>query len=142
MPSIAICKANKEVEKTLKNEDASRKRGCYQRYDGKQKAAIGNYALIHGTNAALCYYKSQFPNLKYTTICEWKSAVSEEQEKNSHQPVTELHGKKRGRPSTFPEEIVVYVINKKYICVVCDAGGVINTAIVIGAASGIVQHMS
>ena len=37
----AICEANKEVEKTLKNhcEDV-RKRGCYQSYDGKQ---IGNY---------------------------------------------------------------------------------------------------
>jgi len=82
MPSTAICKANKEVEKTFKIEDV-RKRGCYQRYDGKQKATIGNYALIHGTSIALHYYKSQFPNLKYTTICEWKSAVSENRRNTS-----------------------------------------------------------
>jgi len=80
-----------------------------------------------------------FPNLKYTMICEWKSAVTEELEKTPHQPVTELHGKDRGRLSTFPEEIVVYI--KKNICAVCDAGRVINTAIVIRTPSGNVWHM-
>lgn len=138
IPSTAICEANKEVEKTLKNED-TKKRGCYQRYDGKQKAAIGNYALVHGTSVALRHYLSQFPNLKYTTICEWKTAVAGELKKDPHQPVMELHGKKRGRPSTFPDEIVTCI--KKYIRAVRDAGGVINTAIVIGAASGIVRRM-
>ena len=54
---------------------------------------------------------------------EWKSAVSGEQEKNHHQPVTELHGKKIGSPSTFPEDIVH------------DAGGDIKTTIAIGVYS-------
>ena len=61
MPSTATCKANKEVEKTLKNEDVRKReiwkygnqKYCYQKYGGKQKAAIGNYALTHGTSIAL-----------------------------------------------------------------------------------------
>ena len=44
----------------------------------------------------------------------------------------ELHGKKRGRSPTLPDEVVTYVM--KYIRTVCDAEGVINTAIFL------VQH--
>ena len=48
VPSTAISEANKEVEKILKNQcEDARKRRCYQGYNGKQKAAIGNYALVH-----------------------------------------------------------------------------------------------
>ena len=42
-------------------------------------------------------------------------------------------------PPTFPEEIVTYVM--KNIRAVREAGGVVNTAIVIGAALVIVRRM-
>ena len=41
----------------------------------------------------------------------------------------ELPDQKRGRPSTLPEEILT--ILKKYIYAICDAGGIVNTSIVI-----------
>ena len=63
-----------------------------------------------------------------------KSAKEREQE-----TVKELHGKKRRQPPTFPDKVVTCVM--KYICAVREAGGVINTAIVMGAASGIVKRM-
>ena len=47
--------------------------------------------------------------------------------------------KEEGRPPTFPEEIVISVM--KYIRTVRETGGVVSTAIVIGAASGTVRCM-
>ena len=119
-------------------DSIKKKRGSYQKYTAKQKATIGNSALTNGTSAALRRYAGEFPDLKYTTICEWRKAISSQQKKE-HESVTELHGKKRGRPPTFPEEIITCVM--KYICAVREAGGVVNTAIVTGTASGIVRRM-
>ena len=80
----------------------------------------------------------EFPGLKYTTVCDWRKAISTQQKKQ-RESITELHGKKRGRPPTFPEEVTSCVM--KYIHAVREAGGVINTAIVIGAALRIVKRM-
>ena len=92
--------------------------------------------MINGTSAAHRQYVGEFPGLKYTTVCDWRKSISAQQQKE-HKSVTELHGKKRGRPPTLPDEVVTYVM--KYIHAVHDAGGVINTAIVIGAMLGIVK---
>ena len=53
--------------------------------------------------------------------------------------MTKLHGKKRGRPLTYLEEVTTCVI--KYIRTVREAGGVVNTAIIVGVALGIVRHI-
>jgi len=42
------------------------------------------------------HYVGEFPGLKYTTVCDWRKAISAHQQKE-HGAVTELHGKKRGR---------------------------------------------
>ena len=139
VPSTAISEANKEVEEVMMgSRDSGKKRGSYQKYTPKQKATIGSYALINGTSATLRRYAVEFPDLKYTTVCEWRNAISSQQKKE-RESVTELHGKKRGRPPTFPEEVTTCVM--KYIRAVREAGGVVNSAIVIGAASGIVRRM-
>jgi len=138
VPSTAIAAANKEVEKVVVEGSTTKKRGCYQKFTPKQKALIGNYALINGTSAAHRHYVGKFPGLKYTTVCDWRKAISTQQQKE-HESVTELHGKKRGRPPTLPDEVVTYMM--KYIHAVRDTGGVINTAIVISAMSGIVKRL-
>ena len=140
VPSTVISAANKEVEEVMATctDSVKKKRGAYQKFTPKQKATIGNYALLNGTSAALRHFIKEFPDLKYTTVCNWRKAVSTQQKKQ-HESVTELHGKKRGRPPTFPEEVTSCIM--KYIRAVREAGGVINTAIVIGAASGIVRRM-
>ena len=66
---------------------------------------------MHGSTAALHHFKTQYPELKYTTICDWKRAIADE--KKIQQPVTELKSKKRGRPSMLPNEITTVII--KYI---------------------------
>ena len=53
--------------------------------------------------------------------------------------MTELNSKKRGRPPTFSEEVTACVM--EYILAVRDAGGVVNTAIVIAAVSDIIRRM-
>ena len=137
VPATAISAANKEVVECLKHsedEDGVKKRGAYQKYSGTDKARIGNYAAAKGTSAAVRHFEKEFPNLKYTTVCEWKNFVEK-----SDGTVTTIEGKKRGRPSTLPEDITSHLT--KYIYAIRDAGGIINTAIVIAAGLGIVKKV-
>ena len=63
VPAIAISEANKEVTKVLKDsedKDGVKRRGAYQKYTPKDKAIIGNYAVMHGTSAALRHFKTNF----------------------------------------------------------------------------------
>ena len=63
VPAIAISEAKKDITKVLKyseDENGVKRRGTYQKYTLKNKAIIGNYAVIHGTSAALCILKINF----------------------------------------------------------------------------------
>ena len=147
VPAGAISEANKEVTKVLKDSEdkdgvksrGTGSRGTYQRYTPKDKATIGNYAAMHGTSAALRHFKSKFPDLKYTTICEWRKAIVAKTRKD-HKVVTELEERKRGRPGMLPEDVLTHVM--KYIRAIRNAGGIINTAIVIAAGLGIVKKVN
>ena len=67
VPAIAISEVDKEITKVLKDiedmEDVKR-RGTYQKCAPKDKAMIGNYAIMHGTSAALRYFKKQISRLE------------------------------------------------------------------------------
>ena len=91
VPSTAIAAVNKEVEKIVIEGSTTKKRNCYQKFILKQKALIGNYPLINGTSAVHPHYVGEFPGLKYTTVCDWKKAISAQQQKE-HEAGTELHG--------------------------------------------------
>ena len=54
--------------------------------------------------------------------------------------LTSLEEKKRERPSMLPEDITSHLA--KYIHAIRNAGGIINTAIVIAAGLGIVKRQS
>ena len=98
---------------------------------------IGNYVALHGTSAALRHFKSKFPDLKYTTVCEWRKAIVAKTRKD-HKVVTELEEQKRERPRMLPEDVLTHVM--KYVRAIHNAGGIINTAIVIAAGLGIVNR--
>ena len=53
------------------------------------------------------------------------------------EPITELVGKKTGRPSTLSDKLMKEL--RLYIDAIRQGGGVINTAIVIVAATGMLQ---
>ena len=128
VPATAISAANKEVMECLKHsKDGKRvkKRRTYQKYSRKDKARIGNYAAVNGTSAAVRHFEKGFPNLKYTAVCKWKKAVANLARK-SDETVAKIEERKRGRPSMLLEDITSHLTNS-----IRDAGGIINTAIVI-----------
>jgi len=59
-----------ELGKKRSNEDLT-----------KSTETIGNYAQMHDLTAALHHFNTQYPDLKYTTVCEWKKAIADEQKK-------------------------------------------------------------
>ena len=128
-----------ECLKHSEDEKGVKKRGIYQKYSGKDKARIGNYAAVNGMSAAIHHFEKEFPDLKYTTVCEWKNAVAALTRK-SHETVTTMEEKKRGRPSMLPKDITSHLT--KYIHAIRDTGGIINTAIVIAAGLGIVKKVN
>ena len=72
VPAIVISEANKEITKVLKDsedKDGVKRRGTYQKYTQKDKAIIGNYAVMHRMSAALRYFKNKFPDLKHMYHC-------------------------------------------------------------------------
>ena len=147
MPSSCIEAANKRVTEELERASASEsarkstKRGMYQKYTPKEKAEISSYAAMHGTTATTRHFKDHFPQLKWT-VNDWKKAmvVATKKAAKSGNPmqIDGLEEKKRGRPSILSEDVTSDV--KHYITTLRDAGGVVNTQIVIAAATGILQR--
>ena len=127
VPSTSIVAANQEVVKVLatdKSASGSKQRGTYTKYTPKQKATIGNYSVWNGTSAALRHFKAEFPDLKWSTVNDWKAAIIRKKrvsDAQSDEPVVKLVDKKRGRPAMLPEEITREVM--EYIRAVRDGGG-------------------
>ena len=115
-----------------------KKRGPYVKLSSKDKAQIGNYAVTHGTSAVIKHFHTEFPYLKWTMVNGWKIAMTAKMRQThscgKFEPITSLESKKTGRPSTLSDELTREL--KLYIEVIREGGGVINTAIVIAAATG------
>ena len=151
MQASCIEAANKRVAEELQRTGGasssesgtkSTKRGVYQKYTPQEKAEISSYAAMHGTTAAIRHYKGRFPQLKWTTVNDWRKAMAVATKKaiRSGEPVKidRLEEKKRGRPSMLSDEVTADI--KRYITSLRDAGRVVNTRIVIAAATGILQR--
>ena len=145
MPSSMIQAANDGVLSVVStvegNGSEGKKRGPYVKLSSKDKARIGNYAVTHGTSAAIKHFHTEFPYLKWTTVNDWKIAMTAKMRQahscGKFEPITSLEGKKTGRPSTLSDELTREL--KLYIEVIREGGGVINTAIVIAVATGMLQ---
>ena len=115
VPAIAISEANKDITKVLKDskdEDGVKRQGTYQKYTPKDKATIRNYAVMHGMSTVLHYFKNKFPDLKYGNVCEWRKVIIVAAWKDL-EVLTELEGKKRGKPAMLPENLTSLIM--KYI---------------------------
>ena len=98
--------------------------------------------MLHGTSAALHHFKTEFPELKWSTANNWKNAVIKQKKIEASQglepaKVAELMGKNRDRPPTLPEDISKDLI--EYVRAIRESGGVVNIAIVIAAGMGMVK---
>ena len=101
--SSSIQAANNKVEEAMSQESSTtagnKKRGPYKKYTATEKAEIGNYALQNGTTAALRHFRTDFPDMKWTTVNGWKVAIEKEmKEEKLKGTVMQLEGKNRGRP--------------------------------------------
>ena len=143
VPSSSIQAANKSVSAIFESEVATGseagvgtkkgKRGTYEKHSPEEKAKVGNYAVLHGTSAAIRHFKSKHPDLKWSTVNDWKKAVIAKTKRNYQtgqvDPITELESKKRGRPAMLNDELSKDL--RLYIEAIRTSGGVVNTAILL-----------
>ena len=96
-------------------------RGKYVVYSGKDRALIGIYALENGNERERLHFSSRYPELKESTIRNFKKAYRERMEherKQQHpKPVTEISAKSRGRPPIL-QELDVKLISSSEVFVV------------------------
>ena len=149
VPSSSIAAANKEVTKVLEEEldqkDATPKsaRGEYERFTPEEKARIGKRAAEHGVPAAIRYFSKVFPgrSLKESTVRTWKKRYLQEisGRKRAGEAVTveALENKKTGRPLMLSQDLDKQV--QSYLAALRESGAVVNTAIVIACAMGVVK---
>ena len=75
-------------------------RGRYTHYSAEDRASIGRYALENGNEKARQYFLVKFPNLKESTIRNFKKAYREKmdcQQKQLHsEPITKIMAQPRG----------------------------------------------
>lgn len=105
------------------------------------KAQVGKYAAENGPIATLRKFAKTHPNLKESTVRLWRDSYLKELRKLKATPhsneVKELSTKKRERPYLLGEKLDKQV--RQYLTTLRKAGAVINTAIVLACAEGVVK---
>ena len=144
VPPDAIKSMNKEVEKVIKEPGTEKqKRGPYMKFSSSQRALIAKRASEHGVTSSMRHFSKKYPEfeLKETTVRRFKNEYLAEMRKRRHEEtpgeaITELPSKKRGRPTLLVKELEERI--KAYITVLHENGAVVNTAITIASAHGVV----
>uniref|UniRef100_A0A1X7ULT7 Uncharacterized protein n=1 Tax=Amphimedon queenslandica TaxID=400682 RepID=A0A1X7ULT7_AMPQE len=145
VPSSAIAAANKEVleMKVDKAKKRRSKRGHYFSYTAKQRAEIGKYASLNGTQAAKIKYSRELQITIESTVRKFKKLYKVELAKSriniNSLPVTELSLKKRGRPLLLGDRLDEMV--KRYIADTRKVGGTIGIDTVRAGARGILLNL-
>ena len=139
-----IDKANHLVKKAIE-KDLFTKRGKYATYTATERAKIGKYAAENGNTKACGYFfKAWKREIPESTVRRLKNEYLKElNEKRmagydeKECTVTCLPTQSRGRPLLVGVELDVAI--QDYIRTLRQAGGVVNTAIVMAAAEGIIS---
>ena len=138
---------NAKVKATIVEEEAKSQKGTkYNYYTPEQRASIGRYAAVHGPIRAVEYFsktmKTVLPEMmvrrfKKEYLKEVSKKVSTSEVTSSGMPtVKALPTKDQGRPLLLGQEIDKIV--QEYVNNLRIAGVPVTTAIVMGAAKGIV----
>ena len=96
--------------------------------------------------ASIQYYTKDFPGVKETTVRDWKNAYRVELNKRAGEmseddfKISELPEKKTGWPLLLGEELDKQV--QAYITSFRESGAVVNTAITMACAEGIVIQLN
>ena len=116
-----------------------------QTYTPVIKATIARYAMVHRNAAAIQKFRKDFPGLNDSTIRRFRAEYKKEAAKRGDMHhVTELPGKKKGRPPQLPEELMRDF--EKWIQVHQEKGNGINVhtinAVIMGLIEGNVAYKS
>ena len=107
----------------------------------EEKAQIAKRAAEHGVTATIRYFSKMHPHLKESSVRTWKkkylAEIARKRKTGDETTVTELVNKKRGRPVLLGCDLDRQV--RAYLLVLRDNGCVINTAILIACAEGVVK---
>ena len=140
----AIAEANAAVNGV--QQAKTKKRGTYIKYDEKMKIKMGKYSSENGIHAAAKHFSLELGrNINPSTIRGFKKAYLQELNRKRRAEeddltVTSLPTKKRGRPLLLGEELEWKV--QLYLRAIRESGGAVNTAIVLGAARGIILKLN
>ena len=149
MPSGSITATNSSVvkmlEKQQKQAETKKPRGEYRIYMPKERAEIGRRAAVYGINSTIKYYKKINPEraLPSSSVFDLKVKYQEALSKRKRSQeedieITELPSKKKGRSLLMGELLDGRV--QCYIKEMRSKGAVVNTAIVMACAEGVVMH--
>ena len=136
--SAAIEEADAPLSATCMKE----KRGPYQKLSNETRAKIGKYASENGDSAAARHFSTVLSKpISRTTVHGLKKTYDQElsrkRKTEEDLAISTLPSKKRGRrPLLFGEDHDTKV--QQYLRALCETGGAINTAIILGAARGII----
>ncbi len=140
LPSSAIVAANTEVTRMMRNEqEKTTKRKPYNKYTAAQRAAIGKYTAENGVVGARRHFKTYNWDIHEATLRNFKKKYIEEKKRKrlteEEDDVLELSCKRRGRKLLLGDRLDNMV--QEYIRRIRDSAGIINTAIVVSSARGI-----
>ena len=135
----------KKITSSSENSE-SKKCGPYSKsFSPQVKAEIGRYAAENGVASTLRRYVSKHPDLKESTVRTWRNTYSQKLKKRVRSgteagatSIQELPSKRRGRPHLLGEELDKQV--QSYLIALRERGVVVNTAIVLACAEGIVKN--
>ena len=133
--SSSISIVNDQVKAVIGQQTgAIRKRGPYTRLTSEEKAQIGRKALENGVATLHKHFQ-----VSKRAVFERGGTPTDQKSRSVVDIVTisELPEKKKGRPLLLGEELDQQV--KAYLTSFCENGAVINTAIIIACAEGIVK---
>ena len=149
VPSSSIAAANKEVKSLVvtpvDGTGVKRGRSNYGTYSDEERARVGKCASEMGVANTLRFFKDEFVDhpLKESTVRGWKVRYEQELIQRvrigkGEEAITTLVNEKRGHPFLLGGELGRRL--QEYIKELREAGGVINSAIVEGAALGIIKE--
>lgn len=143
MPSAAIASANSEVKDLVTEDKKAKKRGRYETYSDKDKARVAKRAAEFGVTSSLRHFSKEFADrpLKESTVRTWMKAYKKESavryKLGQNPSIDQFATKKRGHPFLLGEELDRQL--QEYIKGLRESKAVINSAIVISAAEGIIK---
>lgn len=128
--------------KAIVTQENKKKRGPYVKFSNEAKLVITKYRFENGVVVSLRCFANCFPDLKESSIRMWRNSYNAELsfkwKVKDDSDLFELPQKKKGRPLLLGDKLDDQV--KHYIEYLRTKGTLVNTAVVLGVAHGIVKN--